>query len=86
MRDDENCNAVLFDKLADAVLAFFLEHEIAYREHFVYHKDFGNDHGGNGECNARHHSRRIVFKWHVKKLFHFCKRDDFFEVLIDEIF
>ena len=56
MRYDEHGHVVFLDEFADTVFAFLLEHEVADRQHFVYHEYFGNDHRCDGEGDAGHHA------------------------------
>ena len=82
---DEHGHAVFLDKLADAVFAFLLEHEVANRKHLVHYEDLGDDHRGDGERDARHHARGIVLERHVEELLDLGELHDLVEMIVDEL-
>ena len=82
---DEHGHAVFLDKLADAVFAFLLEHEVANRKHLVHYEDLGDDHRGDSERDARHHARGVVLERHVEKLLDLGELHDLVEMVVDEL-
>ncbi len=83
--DEQYRDVAGFDEMLDALLAFLLEEDVAYRERLVDDQDVGFGDGGDGKGDAGHHAAGVILERHIHKVVKLGKINDLVQVLVDEL-